>query len=417
MLIITLTFLLFLVFSSGFFSSSETALFSLSNIKVRLYQKSSDPRKRLIAQLLSRPRDLLVTVFLLNTLVNIFVQNVTSSLFGIEASWLLKVGIPFIVLLMLGEIIPKYLGMELNEEFAYATAPTINFFQKILSPIQNLLIKITAPISRILFFYLQKEKNISKEELQHVLKKSEETGVLPKDETELVLGFLNLQNATVKEIMRPREDILYYNVEEPISKLNYLFVDQECTRIPVCKGDLENLLGIISAKEYFLHIHEIQNQKRDLLSLLEKPYFIPENAMARPLIKRFENVEAEIAIVVDEYRSISGLIAYEDLAEVVVGKITDYRDQTPIYSVAGKNEIIASGKMELTALNEHFETDLKSPNNLVTIGGWIIEYLGEIPKSGTNFEANGFIFQILAAEPNRIRRVYIRKLNNKKRKL
>lgn len=404
----TILALFFLVSSSAYFSSTETAFFSLSMLKIKAYKTSQDPRKKLIAHLLLYPRDLLVTVFLLNTLVNILVQNVSSSLF-VEGDWASKVFIPFVILLIFGEIIPKYLGMQLNEELAYVSAPSINFFQAILSPIRKIFVEITAPVSKIMFFFLKKEDDISKEELLHVLKKSEEIGLIPQEEGELVSGYLNLQDLTIKEVMWPREDVLYFDINDPLSKLIYLFADQQCSRLPICDGNLDNILGILSAKDFFVRQPIIATTK-DLVTHVTKPYYIPENTQARTLIKKLDEIEQEIAIVVDEYGTISGLIAYEDLVEVVIGNISDLRDQKPLYTKAGPQEIIASGKLELTDFNQIFDSNLKSKNNLVTLGGWLMECLGEIPKSGAKYETENFLFHILAADPNRIRRIYIRKL-------
>ena len=251
------------------------------------------------------------------------------------------------------------------------------------------------------------------------MKTSQEYGVLDTDEAELVWGYLNLQDATVKELMRPREDILYYNIEDPLTKLTYLFVDQECTRIPVCKKNIDEVIGIISSGQFFIHRHDLQDPQ-NLEKYLTKPYYIPEATPARMLLRRFNERRQEIAIVVDEYGSISGLITYEDLVEVVIGEISDLRDQKSLYTKAGENEIIASGRLELAEFNEIFNAELVSPSNMVTIGGWLTEQLGDIPKSGTKYETPNFLFQVLAAEPNRVKRLYIRKLapgqqTNKKR--
>ncbi len=262
-----------------------------------------------------------------------------------------------------------------------------------------------------MFFYLKKEPSISKDELEHVLKKSEEHGVLQPDDAELVWGYLNLQDTTVKEVMRPREEILFYSLQEPLSKLTHLFVDLQCSRVPVCKDTIENMLGIITAKNFFLNSTNIKTSS-DLNNYLLKLYFVPENSLARTLLRRLDERNQEMAIVVDEYGSISGLITYEDLVEVVVGKISDFRDQVSLYTRAGPHEIIASGKLELLDFNEIYDTNLES-ENMVTIAGWLTEKLGEIPKAGSKFEIEGFLFQILAADPNRIRRLYIRHLLKK----
>lgn len=410
---VSLIVVLFLTFCSGFFSASEAALFSLPSTRIKAYQFNSDPRKRLISKLVLEPRDLLVTVFMLNTLVNILLQNTISHTFGQAANWFFKVGIPFALMLILGEIIPKYIGLRNNVELSRAVAPTIDFFQKALNPIRRIIIRITVPISHALFFFLRKEKDISKEELQHVLKTSQEHGVLHPEEAELVWGYLNLQEATVKELMRPRDDILSYDINEPISKLIHLFVDQECSKLPVCNHSLDKVLGVITAQQFFLNRQNITSGKQQLEEILTKPLYIPETTPAQIVLRRFDEQNQLLALVVDEYGSISGLITREDLVEMVIGEISDLRDTKNLYTKTGSNEIITSGRLELSDLNQLFDIDLFSENNMITIGGWLTEQLGDIPKTGAKVELNNLLFHVLAAEPNKIRRLYIRKLNYK----
>ena len=413
--IILLLFLGFLIFCSAYFSSSETALFSLPSTKIKSYLSSHSPRKQLIAQLVLKPRDLLVTVFMLNTVVNILIQNTASHMSGGSASWLFKVGLPFVLMLFLGEIIPKNFGLQNNVWLANLVAPSINFMQNFIRPIRTFIVNITVPVSRALFFYLRPDESISKEELKHVLKTSQEFGVLHPDESDLIWGFLNLQDATVKSLMRPREDVLFYDINEPLTKLTYLFVEQECSRLPVCDGAFDDVLGIISARQYLLHRHEVSTPE-ELKKYLLNPSYAPENMPAKALFRRLNEDEQEVAIVVDEYGSITGLITREDLIEQVVGDIADLRDAKQLFTKAGPNEIIASGRMELSEFNDYFGVELVSENSMVTIGGWLIEKLGTIPKSGKKFVIDQFIFKVLATDPNRIRRLYIRKLEKTTKK-
>ncbi|ADI38311.1 putative uncharacterized protein [Waddlia chondrophila 2032/99] len=398
---------------SAYFSGSETALFSLSTLKLKTYAKDPDPRKKLIANLLKHPRDLLVTVFMLNTLVNILLQNAASHMFGSSAGWDLKVGIPLVLTLFFGEIIPKNFCMEHNVKIAYLVSPSINFFHRSLRLVRKITIAITLPVSRIMFFFLKREKSISKEELEHVLKTSEQHGVLHPDEAKLIWGYLKFQNTTVKEIMAPKEDILFFDINNPIKKLVHLFVDEECTRIPICDGDLDNVIGVMHSKQFFLY-HDQLKDNQDLKPFTNKPFFVPETTLAKTLLKQLDEANEVLALVVDEYGSIEGLVSREDVAELVVGEIADRRDQNPLYTVAGSHEIIASGKLELMEFNRLFDSNLHSKTNMVTIGGWLIEEMGEIPKAGTQFKTDCFLFQILAADPNRIRRLYIRKIDVKK---
>lgn len=405
---ITLGLTALLTYWGAWISSAETALFSLSPLKILTYNDSKDGKKKLIASLLSHPKDLLVTIFMINTFVNIMLQNIVSSLVGEEGGWELKIGIPLLLTLILGEIIPKYIGLQNNTSIAYKVAPKINFLQNLLKPLRKLTIAVTTPVSRVLFFFLRKEPVLSKEELDHVLETSERQGILSPEMNEFIKGYLEFQKASVKEHMWPKEDILYYEIAQPLSKLSYLFSEEECTRIPVASKNLDNVLGIITASQYFKHQHKIHNQS-DLIKFLEKPYYVPETMSSRMLLKRFDEKGEVLALVVDEYGSISGLITKEDLIEVVVGDIEDSRDQQPLFVKAGKNEVIASGKWELTEFNEYFQSNLKS-QSMLTIGGWLTEQLGTIPKSGAKWESHGFMFQILAAGPNRITRLFIRKV-------
>lgn len=254
--------LFFFTFCSGFFSSSETALFSLPATRVKAFAVEPNWRRKLIAQLLQHPKDLLVTVFMFNTLVNILLQNVASNMFGVFAGWSLKVGVPLVVTLVFGEIIPKYLGMIHNISISDFVAPVISRLQNWSTPIRRVVISVTYPVSRLLFFYLHKEETISREELRHVLKTSEELEVLNKDEAELVCGYIDLQEALVKELMCPRQEVLFYDVQDPLTRLTHLFVDRQCSRIPVCDGALENILGIITAKDFFLYRKELTSKER-----------------------------------------------------------------------------------------------------------------------------------------------------------
>jgi CBS domain containing-hemolysin-like protein len=401
----------FFLFCSAYFSGSEAALFSLSTLRLRAYHYDVDPRKRLIAHLLSKPRDLLVTVFMLNTFVNILLQNTTSHLAGSAGGWITKVGIPLLLTLIFGELLPKYVGLQHNLVISYWVSPVISFFQKLLTPLRNATMAVTLPLSKILFFFLKPESPITTEEIQHILKQSEEQGVFTPEEGEMINGYLYLQEATVKELMRPREEILYHDIHNPLTKLIHIFVDERCTRVPVCNDNLDNILGVITTKQFFLHRQEIDSSQ-DLTPYLFKAFYTPETTSAWDLLRRLTAQKEEMALVVDEYGSLSGLITREDLIETVVGEIADLRDGASLYTSAGKNEIIASGKLELDIFNRLFDTHLESPTHRLTIGGWLTERLSEIPKSGTKYELEGCLFQILAATPSRIRRLYIRKLKD-----
>jgi putative hemolysin len=404
--------LLFFTFVSGYISLAMIALFSLSSTEIKIYKSHPDARKQLIAQLLSRPRDLLVTLMMCDIGANILVQNMAANFFGTYSTWALKVGVPLILTLFFGEILPKTLALPNNIHISYKVAPTISAIQKILGPIRIFLTWITTFLSRFFFSFLKKEEEISKEELHHMLKTSENYGILSKDEGELIDGYLSLTDYTVKERMRPRHEILYYDCAFPLNKLIHLFADLECSRVPVCEGDLQNMHGILTASLFFTHRNEIKEGK-DVLRYLTKPYYVPETIYARSLLRHFLQSKESMGIVVDEYGSITGLITQEDLFEIVIGDIEDRRHAKTRYTSSNKDVIITSGKLELKEFEEIFGVYLPTESNMVTIGGWLTEQMGDIPKNGTKFVWNNFLFHVLSANPNRVRRLYIRRLKDK----
>ena len=411
MLLYLIIFLVVLILISGFFSGSETALFSLSAMKVKAFKKGKEGRGRLVAKLLGSPKDLLVTIILINVVVNILIQNVVSNLFG-DSSWLLNVGVPLIIVLVFGEFIPKSLGIANNQKVAPLVAPVLAGVAWLFSPIRKIFTAVTQVVSGIMFFFLKREKEISVDELKHALSSSRQTGMLNPDEAELVDGYLQLEGAMVKEFLRPRAEALFFDIDDTLEKLLHLFVDQECTRIPVCEGDFDHVLGIMTAQSYFMYRAKIQSSQ-DLKTYLKKPFYVPESLPAKNLIEQMDDKEENFAIVVDEYGATSGLISLEDLVEVVVGEIADRRDEKSLYTRSGDNVIIASGKLELAEFEEVFGIPLKSQDNMVTIGGWLTEQIGDIPKAGVKFSTKEFLFHVLTADQTRVKRVYIRKLKRR----
>jgi len=404
--------LIVLVLTSGALSASETAFFSLSPMKVRSYKTSKDPRLRSVETLVSKPRKLLVTILMLNVLVNILVQNVVSSIFGTLSGWVLTVILPLLLVLIFGEVIPKTVAIVNNDKIAYKAAPFLSFAERILRYIRDAIVKVTNPISRFFFFFLHKEKEISLEELKHALRTSKSYGVLEADEANLIRGFLNLEDFVAKEVMCPRQEIITYDVSEPLAHLVHLFTEKECSRIPVCDGSLENILGVITSKDFFLHRNTI-HASEEVKQYLSKPVFIPETMPSRDALRTFYEHKQGLMLVVDEYGSICGLVTLEDLVEVIIGQIEDRRDEEKPYTEVGKDVIIASGKMELAELEEIFDIKLSSHNNMVTIGGWLTEQKGDIPQTGNKIVHEDFLFHILSAEPSRVHRVYIRRLHPK----
>lgn len=382
-------------------------------MKIRSFEEGDDYKGKLVARLISKPRNLLVTIIMVNIFLGILIQNVVANIFGSFAGWLLNVGVPLGLTLVFGEVIPKSLALVHNEKVAKGVAPVIDKVERVLAPFRKVITYVTSRISHMMFFFLKKENEVSLDELKVALRTSKQFGFLNLEEAKLIRGYLNLDDDLIKEIMSPRQDIIAFNIDDDISHLKDLFILQECTRIPVYQKNLENLLGIIWSGVFFLHQKEI-HKGEDLKRFLKKPFFVPESTSAKVLFSQFYEKQELLAVVVDEYGSISGLVTLEDLVEVVVGQIIDRRDEKVLYTKAGEDVIISSGKLELAEFEEIFDVHLDSENNMATLGGWLTEKMGDIPKEGTKLITDEFLFHVLSSDQKRVRRVYIRKLNPKK---
>lgn len=411
---ILIAILVILILGSAFLSATETSFFSLSSMKIRSFKHGKEKRGHLVANLISQPKNLLVTLLMLNIMLNILIQNVVSSIFGSYSGWLVNVGVPLCLTLIFGEVIPKSLALSNNAMMARFAAPTIDRTSKIIAPIRKVLSAVTNVISRAMFFFLKKEQDLSLHELKHALSTSKRSGFLNPEEAKLVRGFLNLEEDHVKEIMTPRQEIIAFNLDDPVEKLKECFVKQECSKLPVYSDSFENILGIIYAGVFFQHEHEIQTSD-DIKKLLKKTFYIPESTGTKMLLSQFYERDEEVAIVVDEYGALSGLITSEDLVEVVIGQISDRRDAKVPFTKAGKDIIIASGKLELSQFEDIFDYQLETESNMATVGGFLTEKLGDIPKAGAKYQTSDFLFHILSSDARRIRRVYIRRITPAKK--
>jgi CBS domain containing-hemolysin-like protein len=257
-----------------------------------------------------------------NTLANILIQNIAANLFSSYSSWLLSVGVPLILTMVVGEIIPKSVAMLNNERLAPKIASPLMLFYRLIRPIRRFLTAIAEAISHSLFLFFKPERDISQEELVHALEVSQSQGVLTEQEVDLVRGYLTFQDAIVKELMRPREEILSYDLADPLSRLTHLFSQESCSRVPVTQGGLEQVKGVIEAQDFFLANGKITTPQ-EVLPYLHAPFFVPEEMAAKILMRKFVEKGLNLALVVDEYGSLTGLITREDLIETVVGEIID----------------------------------------------------------------------------------------------
>lgn len=405
---ISLLILIFFLFLTALISCMETAFFSLSPFSVDVYKFTKDKRKRIVYNLLLHPRDLLVTLLILNIVANILVQNTFSNIFKQDANWFFKVGVPLLLVLFLGEIFPKTIAILNNEKIAYKTSYILSFFYNLCRPIAIIFTKIAGFVSRFLFFFLKKEKSISKEELIHIIETSEKTKVLNEEERNLALKYLEIKNSFVKEIMCLKEEILAFDIKNNIETLKEIFKKKE--NVALIDGSIDKIIGTLYLKDFILHEERIKDAN-DLKKFSIKPFFVFENANSLDVFLKMKKEKKKEAFVIDEYGLIVGIVSKQDFLKKFLGELQEEKEKESLYIKYGKDVLIADAKMEILELKDVFNLDIKSETSQITIGGWMVEKFEKIPQAGENFTDNNVLFYVLEAYPNKIKKIYIRKLH------
>ena len=399
---------LFLLSFSALCSASETSFFSLSLIRIKSFAKSSHPYRRKIAFLLSKPQELIVTLLILNISANLLLQNVVSSTFSDQSSWWIIVGLPLALSLIFGEILPKAFAFEHNEKIAQRSIRIIHFFFYLLAPLRFFLTQITDRLSCFFFSFLQPRSEISRKQWNQVLNHSKFLGILSHREVSFIQEYVQLEELYVKELMQPKEYIPFYNYSQPIEELIRLVRNCSYSSLPVYQDTREKLLGMLPIKQ-FLFAHPLDKEK--LRSLLEPPFFIPELASARKLIQWAHKREEFTLLAVDEYGTIVGIVDQSHLCEALFGSTIQRQLPHVIYSSPDGKKLIVDGRLPLDYLEKSFDCKFPNYNCTITIGGWLIEQWGDIPKVDDTYKWKNFFFRVIEVTQKKIHKVYIAYLN------
>ena len=401
--------MLALLIASAFFSGSETALFSLSRGRLhRLRQAGASGR--MAAALMRDPHRVLNTLLLGNMLVNILSSSlagwISAQILPGSLTWLFSTLVMTFLILILGEIVPKTLAISHPEAASLKVAPAVSLLYKLLSPLRA-VINI---VNHLIVGRLKEqspEAPLTKEELATAIRVGGREGTLNGGERDMITDIFELGDKTIHQLMTPRNEIVSYEVNTPLGDLYEAIKEKEYSRIPIYAGKKENVIGILYPKDLVIArsrgIEEVKPGK-----FLRKPYFVPETMKASLLLNQFLSRKIHIALVVDEYGGLSGLITLDDLVEEIVGEIREKGETTPAYEVLDDNSIKIKGRVELDFINEEFALNLSSREN-VTLGGYLCEMTGRIPPPGDIWRDAELEFEVLNLKQNRVGEVIIRK--------
>ncbi len=430
--------LVILLAGSGFFSASETALMSLSRIKIRHMEEDGVRGAKLVGSLLEDSNRLLTSILIGNNIVNIAATSITTSLFtttlGLGAQGVaIATALMTVLVLIFGEITPKTVSANTPEKVSLVVAKPIRFFMMILKPVVGIFNVIT----KIIFKLLGVDDHgvrpfITEEELKTMVNVSHEEGLLEIEEREIINNVFEFGDMQAKEAMVQRLDIVAIDLEDSYEEIIELFKTEKLSRMPVYEETIDDIIGILNIKDIiFLSDEEIASfdvkqyirdpffikdiiflsdeeiASFDVKQYIRDPFFTYEFKKITQLLEEMKKDKSQMAIVVDEYGGTAGLITIEDLVEVIVGDIEDeYDEEEDEIEVISSNEFLVEGSTKISDVNEVLDINLES-EEFDSIGGYIIGYIKHIPEENELIEVDGVKFNIESVDKNRIKKIRI----------
>ena len=395
---------------SAFFSSSETALTTVNQIRMRTLADNGDKRAARVLRVTGNPGKMLSAILIGNNIVNLSASSISTSLaihlFGNTGAGI-ATGILTFLILIFGEVTPKTMATIKADSMSLTAAAPIGFLMKILTPVIFIINKLSLGLMFLLHVNIKDaQKKMTEEELRTIVDVSQENGVIEHEERDMIHNLFDFGDAEAKEIMVPRIDMTFVQADATYQEVLDIFRQDMFTRLPVYEDSTDNVIGIINMKDFLL---QNDTPEFSVRNLLREPYFTYEHKNTADLFLEMRKSSISLAIVLDEYGVTAGLITLEDLLEEIVGEIRDEYDadeEDDITRISDR-EFYVLGSANLNdvseALSLHFTSDYD------TIGGYCLGLLDHLPeKNEIILTDNNILLRIDRMEKNRIERIYIR---------
>ena len=402
---------------SVIFSASETVLTSLGHLKTKHLVESGKKRAKLLELWLSDPNLVLATILVGNTVANILASFLaaayTFELFG-KIGQSISFGVLTFIILVFCEISPKTYAKHHAEKLAIPAIFLMKIFVWLLYPVTMVLMSISRGMINLLGGKVSKEGPfITQEEIEYLINVSDKDGVLEPEKREMLSSIFEFSEISVKEIMVPRTDIVRISRETPFEEVVKQIVECQYSRIPVYEGKVDDVIGILHAKDLFQYWQRGEKPD-DIGKIMRKPYFVPESKKVDELLKEFQQKNIQLAIVVDEYGGTAGLVTIEDILEEIVGEIRDeYDEEVELISSPEEGVFLVDAKINLDELEEKIGVNLPK-NDYETLGGFVFDMMGKIPKKGDVAVFENLRITVQEADHRRILKLKIQKQEEEK---
>jgi len=418
--------LVLLTLLNGFFALSELSIISVNKNRIAHKAKQGSKAAATVMKLLESPENFLSAVQVGITLIGIvsgayggaaLSDDVRQWLIGVDSlapyadtlSIVLVVGLITYFTIVIGELIPKTIALSNADNIALTVAPIIKVFTIVTLPLVRLLSGSTNLVIKALGIKEPSEEKMSEEELRQIIKTAGRQGVLAKDEIQLHQNIFTYSEQRAKNLRTHRLDVEYIDISHPIEDIKYSVQHSAHSKFPVAEGNLDNIIGTLTAKQFYEYLAE--NKGEPLRDILLQPIYIPETMLASAVLSIFKNQKQYLGIVVDEYGSIEGIITLHDILEAIVGDLPDADElHEPDIVKREDGSLLVNGSMEVYDLNRELKQEVfpMDADNYVTLAGFVSYTLGKLPAAGDKLQVSGFEFEIVDMDGFRVDKVILK---------
>lgn len=397
-----------LLLLSAFFSSSETALMALNRLKLKNAAKHSGGAAR-AEKLLEKPDRLIGLILIGNNFINIAATALTT-IVAIKVAG--NAGVAYgtailtFAILIFSEITPKTYAALYPEKIAYFASYVLTPMLKLLYPLVWLTNLMTNGLLRLLGVPKEIAKeSLSREELQTLV--AENDRINPEDHQKMMINVMDLDHISIEDVMIPRNEIQAINIEDSQAEIEQQLINTYLTRMPIYRGDIDNVIGILHIRTVLPLLKEHRLSRQKLQKVMRKPYFVPESIALSVQMKEFQRKERRMALVVDEYGDLVGLVTMEDILEQIVGKFTSEHVDRGLKIIKKGNKYLVQGRIAVRSLNRRMQWQLPT-DGATTISGLITEHLQDLPDKDLAVEIAGYQMTVLqTSDDNLITKVFI----------
>lgn len=398
-----------LLILSGYFSASETAITSANKIRLRNQADQDNIKAKRSLTITENFDQSLSTILIGNNIVNIamatIATKIATDMFGSEGSTIFMTTLIItIMVLIFGEILPKSLAKQFSEKYLLSVSASLMTVMKLFFPITWLFVQLKNVVNKMIGSK-QEEPTVTDEDVKALVEIGEEEGTFLSQEKELLHNAIEFDDIVVKDILIPRLDVVAVSIESSVEEIKDVFINEKYSRIPLYEGTIDNIIGIISHRDFFSNY--VLNPSFDLQEIVRKPFFTVPSMKISNLLKDLQKNQVHLAVVLDEYGGTAGIVSMEDIIEEIVGDIWDEHDENEVlYETLSEGKVSLDGKISVEDFCEILNIEVPETASQ-TLSGWISDLLGYLPQKGERVQYNHLNIYVEEVKNRRIGKVVV----------